>query len=91
MGACYGRVLEPAAGAGVFLDGAIERGAKEMVTVELDSISAKLLRCGYPTVTHKQGGFETFSETDLGGKFDLVIGNCYVLYYLRKSNRYCPA
>jgi len=75
MGEKYERVLEPAAGVGCFLDRAIERKASEMVTVELDHMTSRLLKVAYPHCRNLQGGFETFSESMLGGKFDLIIGN----------------
>tara|TARA_B100001996_G_scaffold299976_1_gene240428 strand:- start:1938 stop:2558 length:621 start_codon:yes stop_codon:yes gene_type:complete len=75
MGTNCQRVLEPAAGVGCFLNGAIERKADEIVTVELDCMTAKLLKVAYPHCTHLQGGFETFNEQTLGGKCDLIIGN----------------
>ena len=42
MGASYQRVLEPAAGVGCFLNEAIARQADEIVTVELDRMTAKM-------------------------------------------------
>jgi len=75
MGASYERVLEPAAGVGSFLREAIKRQAGEIVTIELDSMTAKLLKVAYPNCTHLQGGYETFNVKMLGGKFDLLIGN----------------
>ncbi len=73
LGASYERVLEPAAGVGAFIAGARRRGA-EVVAVELDSITSRLLQHRYESVGVIEGGFE-YVTRDMFSPFDLVIGN----------------
>lgn len=68
------RVLEPAAGIGAFLPELIQRKANDIIAVELDIVSSKLLESLYPTITVKNTSFESLTKEELGG-FDLIIGN----------------
>ena len=71
MGYSGGRVLEPAAGNGVFLKDLHLLKPQEVVAVELDSVSCKILERLYPNVKVINSAFE---DTSLG-KFDLIVGN----------------
>ena len=89
------RVLEPAAGIGHFL-GAMpaEIAAKaERVAVELDSITARILRYLYPNAKVLDQGFE---ETELPNDyFDLILGNppygAYAVHDPRIKERHLKA
>ena len=69
-----GRILEPSAGAGVFIEHMPEgiRKNSKIYAVELEPVSAKILAGLYPDVTVRHCGFETL-DTEV--KFDLVVGN----------------
>jgi type I restriction-modification system DNA methylase subunit len=71
MGYRGGRVLEPSAGIGSFLDEINVLEPKEVVAVEMDTVSCKILQKLHPDVTAVNAPFQ---ESDLG-KFDLIIGN----------------
>ncbi len=73
LGARYEQVLEPAAGVGAFIAGAQCRGA-EVIAVELDSITSRLLQHRYESVGVIEGGFE-YVTRDMFSPFDLVVGN----------------
>jgi predicted RNA methylase len=69
-----GRILEPSAGAGVFIEYMPEaiRKHSRIYAVEIEPVSARILAGLYPDVTVRRCGFETL-DTDV--KFDLVVGN----------------
>jgi predicted RNA methylase len=71
MGYKGGRVLEPAAGTGSFLDEVKMLEPKEIVAVEMDTVSCRILQKLHPDVTAVNAPFQ---NTDLG-EFDLIIGN----------------
>jgi len=68
------RILEPAAGTGVFIEHMPEamRSSSKIDAVELEPVSAKILAGLYPDVTVRQCGFE---ELNPEAPFDLIIGN----------------
>ncbi len=71
MGYNGGRVLEPAAGVGSFIKHLSILKPKEIVAVEIDDISSKILAGLYPEVDVKHAAFQDVEP----GKFDLIIGN----------------
>ncbi len=66
-----GRVLEPAAGIGAFIEPLASLAPHEVVAIEIDQISCQLLQTLYPNLRVQQQGFETFQD----GGFDLILGN----------------
>jgi hypothetical protein len=71
LGFAGGRVLEPGAGAGVFIGLAPARA--EITAVELDPTTAAIARALYPHATVRAESFATSRLPD--GHFDLSIGN----------------
>ena len=89
-----GRVLDPAAGAGIFLGMMPQdlRLASSIDAVEIEPIAADVLRALYPEVRVHEGPFEEQSFPD--DYFDLVIGNvpfANVAVYDRGKNRTYPS
>lgn len=70
-----GRLLEPSAGAGIFVGLMPEalRRASQITAVELDPMAADVLRALYPEITVREGGFE--DHVFPKGYFDGVITN----------------
>lgn len=73
MGITPKRILEPAAGVGAFLKSSKIHHADEVVAVEMDNISSRLLKLIYPNIKVKHQLFEDF-RGDVG-QFDLIVGN----------------
>lgn len=75
MGFTGARVLEPSCGVGAFigLAPAALRDAAEWTTVELDSITSRIVSHLYPEARHFGG--RAFQDLSLDPTFDLVIGN----------------
>ncbi|MBA2710086.1 MAG: SAM-dependent DNA methyltransferase [Tatlockia sp.] len=69
----FSRVLEPSAGHGLFFELMPDTLNKaEHFAVEMDLVSARMLRCLYPNVQLYHGGFETYQPQI---PFDLIVGN----------------
>lgn len=75
LGFTGGRVLEPSAGVGHFLGRMPDalRCATQVTAVEVEPVTASILRHLYPEADVRADGFERFSAPR--GGFDLAIGN----------------
>lgn len=75
LGFAGGRILEPSAGTGRFIGRmpAALRASSQVVAVELEPITASILRRVYPEIDVRASGFERVKVP--AGSFDLAIGN----------------
>ena len=70
------KALEPSAGIGHFIGAKPSLLHYRFTAVELDRVSARIMRILYPQEEIFNGGYENISTRDLGGKnFDVVLGN----------------
>ncbi len=74
LGCRFGCVLEPAAGVGVFLEGAKARNADKILSVEIDDVSCQLLKSRFDDISIIHSAFEAVNKTMIS-PCDIVIGN----------------
>lgn len=69
-----GKILEPAAGHGAFIEymPVNMRKASQITAIEIETFSVQILKALYPEISIKDKGFETHNFKP---EFDLVIGN----------------
>ncbi len=66
------KVLEPSVGKGIFLRSLLKNGFKNIIAYETDHSFKQSLVKSYPNVEFR---FSNFLGSDIGDKFDLIIGN----------------